>query len=53
VTAFAFGFVGLDAGEMGSEISDVHRSTAARLGTGQMFVLESLDKSTMSLAFLL
>jgi hypothetical protein len=53
VTAFAFGFIGLDTGEMRSEIGDVHRSAAAGLGTGQRFVLEGLDKSTMSLAFLL
>jgi hypothetical protein len=52
VTPFAFGFVGLDTGEMWREIGDVHRPAAAGLGTGQMFVLEGLDKSTVRLAFL-
>jgi len=36
---FAFGFVGLDTGEMWREIDDVHQPAASRLGAGEMFVL--------------
>ena len=39
MTPLAFGFVGLDPGEMGSEIGDVHRSATAWLRAGQVFVL--------------
>ena len=49
---FAFGFVALDTGEMGGVVGDVHRSAASRLRTGEMFVLEGLDKPTMSLVLL-
>jgi hypothetical protein len=36
---FAFGFICLDTSEMGAVVGNVHRSAAARLGTGEMFVL--------------
>ena len=36
---FAFGFISLNAGEMKSVVGHVHCSAAARLGTGEMFVL--------------
>ena len=39
MTLFAFSFIRLDTGEMGGVVSDVHRSPASRLGTGEMFVL--------------
>ena len=52
VTPLAFSFVGLDPGEMGSKIVDVHRSPAAWLGARQMLMLQGLDESTVRLAFL-
>jgi len=52
MTLFAFSFVGLDTGEMGGVVGDVHRSAAAGLGTGEMFVLEGLDKPTLCCPFL-
>ena len=39
MTLFAFGFIRLNTSEMGAVVGYVHRSTAARLGTGDMFVL--------------
>jgi hypothetical protein len=39
MTLFAFGFVGLDTGEMWREIDDVYQPAASRLGAGEMFVL--------------
>jgi hypothetical protein len=39
MTPFAFSFIGLDTGEMGGEVGDVHRSAASGLGTCEMFVL--------------
>ena len=47
MTLFAFGFIHLDTGEMGGVVGNVHRSAAARFGTGKMFVLQGLDKPTM------
>ena len=52
VAPFAFGFVGFDAGDVRGMIRDVHRSTTARFGASQMFVLECLNESTMALPFL-
>jgi hypothetical protein len=46
-------FVGLDSGVMRSEIDDIHRSAATRLGASQMLMLERLDKSMMGFAFLI
>ena len=39
MTLFAFGLIRLDTSEMRGVVGNVHRSTAARLGTGEMFVL--------------
>ena len=39
MTLFAFGFIRLDTGEMGSVVGDIHRSAASELRTGEMFVL--------------
>ncbi len=36
---FAFGLICLDTGEMGGVVSNVHRSAASGLETGEMFVL--------------
>ena len=36
---FAIGFVDLDPAEMRGVVGDIHRSAAARLGTGKVFVL--------------
>jgi hypothetical protein len=52
MTLFAFGLVGLDTGEMGCVVGDIHRSAASRLGTGEMFVLEGLHKPTVRCPFL-
>ena len=53
VTAFTGGFIGFDAGVMRSEIDDIHRSATTRFRASQMLVLERLDKSVMSFAFLI
>jgi hypothetical protein len=53
MTAVAFGFVGFDPGNGGSEIDDVHPSAATRLETGEWFMLEGLDESAMLLSFVL
>ena len=42
VTAFACGFIGLDAGIVRREIDDIHGSTATGLGASQMLMLERL-----------
>jgi hypothetical protein len=47
MTLFAFGFVRLDAGIVWGVIGDIHRSAASGLGTGQVFMLEGLDKPTV------
>ena len=52
VTTFAGGFVGFDASTMRSVIGQVHRSAAARLHAGHMFMLKGLDESPMTLSFL-
>jgi hypothetical protein len=39
MTLFAFRFVGLDTGEMGAVVGDVHWPAASRLSTGKVFVL--------------
>jgi len=52
MTLFAFGFVSLDTGEMRGVVGNVHRSTAAGLGTGKVFMLQCLHKSTVRYALL-
>ena len=52
MTLFALRFVSLDTGEMGGVVGNVHRSTASRLKTGEMFVLDGLDKPTVCCPFL-
>jgi hypothetical protein len=39
MTLFAFGFVDLDPTEMGSVVSNVHRSAASGPEASEMFVL--------------
>lgn len=39
MTLLTFGFVDLDPTEVRGVIGDIHRSAAARLGTGKMFML--------------
>jgi hypothetical protein len=52
MTLFTFSFVDLDPTEMRGVIGDIHRSTAARLGTGKVFVLKGLYKPTVRYPFL-
>src|SRR5437016_11880378 len=52
MTPFALGFVGLDTGEIGGVVGDVHRPATSWLGTGQMLVLEGVQKPTMCCTFL-
>jgi hypothetical protein len=47
------GFVSLDAAEMGGVVCDFHRSTTARLGTSQMFMLQGLNEPSMSFLLLI
>jgi hypothetical protein len=53
VTTFASRFIRLDAGGMERMIGHVHRTSAARFRTSQMFMLKRLDESTVSFTFLL
>jgi len=52
MTLFAFGFVDLDPTEMGGVVGNIHRCATSGLETGEMFVLEGLDKPTMRCPFL-
>lgn len=52
MTEPTFSFVDLDPTEMGGVVYDIHRSAAPRLSTSQMFVLQGLDKPTVSRPFL-
>jgi len=51
VTAFAGGFIRLDAGAMESMIGHGHRSAAARFRTSEMLMLKGQDESMVSFAF--
>ena len=53
MAALTLRFVGLDAGIVRGVIGDIHRPAAPRLGTGEMFVLEGLDKPTTGFSFLI
>jgi hypothetical protein len=52
MTPLAFGFVVLDTGEMWSKVSHPHWPATAWFRAGEVFVLESLNESTVNLAFL-
>src|SRR5215831_13327978 len=53
MTALAYGFINLHSGVVWRQVGDIHRPATAWLGTGEMLMLQRLQKSLVSLTFLL
>src|SRR5262245_52566426 len=53
MAALAYGFISLHSGVVWRQVGDIHRPATACLGTGEMLMLQRLQKSFVHLTFLL